>query len=139
MYFQKPYCSCAIFCCNNCGYQTEVYSNEEFVFKAEVDCHLCGESKIGVTDICIYKNDINPDMPLHLQVASIPQSMVNNCLGCLKVDSVHWTEVIVHCENCEHYSMHFSSFIEDETMDEFREWATLTLRYAKICDLSFMN
>ncbi len=122
--FPKPYYSCAIFLCSNCGYRTDVYSMEEYVSKSKVLCSSCGENKDGANFLCIYKNDISPNIPLHIQVANLEGDKGNKCFNCLQVKQIHWIEFVVHCENYERASMYFSEFTNGENIEEFKRYAT---------------
>jgi hypothetical protein len=130
--FPKVYYSCAVFHCTNCAYDTEIYSLNEHIPTTKINCSGCGKRKPGTASFWIYKNDIDENIPLHLQAADLDKSRCNYCNDCLKQQKFHWTEAVVHCEKCEQESMVFSHYVKGAKIEAFKQYAIMCSRTAYI-------
>ena len=107
----NPYCKAATFTCNCCKYSTTIYSAAEWL---EITEYLfCDECKGGCERNCdtgiIYRDDIDEACPLHMQVANMPAGK-HQCDKCIHSSQLHWTELIVHCHECNKESMVFTTY-----------------------------
>jgi hypothetical protein len=113
------YFSCAIFQCRQCGYQTEIYSADEYLPEQDNSyCALCkfdGKTKWDV--ILIHRNDICDEAILHPQCA-----FVEGCKSCQGEGQKHWTEMSVRCPHCKVDSMQFSQFTTGKHITTFKEY-----------------
>lgn len=125
------YYSCAIFTCKCCNYQTEIYSNQEYLDvyiepKESIcpnPCIACGRPFMPSFDPgIIYRTDLNDISPLHPQCAELPTNKVA-CKECLNIDKMHWTELEAHCPKCNSSSMVFTYLTQGKHIQLFKKWA----------------
>jgi hypothetical protein len=131
---KKPgtYCKAAIFRCISCSYSAEIYSSTEWIEKE--DSQVCGSCRRAGNhhfDIpVIYRSDLDDDIPLHLQVADVPEAYLS-CTECSGKDSLHWTDILVACPYCN-----CSGSTEPNTMvfDGYTTGRDILNFYERICE-----
>jgi hypothetical protein len=129
------YYEAARYTCTACGYETEVYSDEEWLSECTdtaesifpAVCVTCGRMHMTSFDPCLlFRADVvdaDDGYPFHPQPASLPDNKANICKECLGVDSLHWTEKVMSCKRCDKYTMRFKSYVPGTHMEVFREYA----------------
>jgi len=118
----KLYYKAAPFTCNCCQYSTTVYSATEWLKTTEkLFCNECkGACKKNCDTGIIYRDDIDEACPLHMQFANMPAGK-QHCDNCVHPTQLHWTELIVHCHECNKESMLFTAYTIGKNMLEFYE------------------
>ncbi len=127
--WDKPvFYQAAIYCCKNCGYKSEVYSNMELIVdKYEADfCGLCGLVTPNRSWVYfLYRWDHYNYGKLTTDLARLPKERTY-CTECNLAngtsDDIHWTELMVDCPKCES-EMVFFEHTDGAKIDEFKEIA----------------
>jgi len=74
----------------------------------------------------IHRSDISEDEPLHPQCAFLPKHL-DCCSDCSGRESIHWTELLVHCRSCTIGdklgvpTMVFSHYVRGTLIKEFTD------------------
>ena len=115
------YCEAALFRCNCCNYETEIYYDEEFLKESEEClCDKCGHEGHHKFDIVvIYRDDIDGTIS-HPQCAELPDDK-NKCKSCSGIEKISWKEVVVACMKYHKDSMHYVQDVEGKNMKLFEE------------------
>lgn len=118
----KLYCKAAIFTCNSCQYSTTIYSDTEWLPVTEnLFCDKCKGACNGNYDTgVIYRDDLDEECPLHGQFANLPAGK-HHCDHCVVSTRTHWTELIVHCHECNKDTMLFTAYTVGKNILEFYE------------------
>lgn len=124
MSHSKPisiYCNSGIFTCIHCNYNTTIYTEIEWL---ELDnknvCNNC-QPKAEPNSISgyIYRDDIDPEIPLHLQMTSLNVEKIH-CRICNNQEiKINWTEQHLQCPHCNKDSMLFSEYSIGVNMEQF--------------------
>lgn len=97
----KIFCEVGMFKCSCCEYETEIYSDQEWLeedWKSE--CKLCHSISNKTYEFgVIYRADICEETILHPQCAYLPEHL-DCCHKCNKRERIHWTELLVNCPSC---------------------------------------
>ena len=119
---QNVYCQAALFCCNCCNYETEIYYNEEFLEDSEEClCDNCRQKRhYKFPRILINRDDLD-DIVLHPQFASLPDDK-NKCSSCSGIEKIRWKEVVVKCIKCNKDAMHFVRDVKGKNIKLYEEW-----------------
>ncbi len=123
------YAQTAIFSCNCCGYNTTIYSNNEWLeIIEEKVCEKCKRAYNQHFDEgIIYRDDLaepgEADIPLHPQCASLPDKL-QYCNHCNGRSLVHWTELLVHCHRCKSDTMAFNEYTMGANITLLKEWCS---------------
>ena len=115
------YCEAALFRCNCCNYETEIYYDEEFLKEStECLCDNCGhEGHYKFDIVAIYRDDIDGSI-LHGQCAELPKDK-NKCNSCSGILKISWKELVVTCMKCDKVTMHYVRDVEGKNMMLFEE------------------
>ena len=106
------YCEAAIFTCICCNYATTIYSDKEWLeVTEELFCNKCnGACDRNYDAGVIYRDDIDAEIPLHMQMTSMPDGK-HHCDNCRQHNSrIHWTEQLVHCHTCKKDTLLFTEY-----------------------------
>lgn len=119
---QNTYCQAALFRCNCCNYEAEIYFNDEFLKESEEGlCENCGkEGHYKFDSILINRDDLD-GIVLHPQFASLPDDK-NKCSSCSGIEKISWKEVVVKCIKCSKDAMYFDSDTEGKNIKLYKEW-----------------
>ena len=118
-----PYCKAAIFSCGCCTYATTIYSDTELLeVTTELFCNKCnGACDRNYDAGVIYRDDIDAEIPLHMQMTIFPNGK-HHCDNQVEhTGSIHWSEQLVNCPVCKKDSMHFTKYTTGENILLFYE------------------
>jgi len=118
----QVYCKSAIFTCTRCAYASTIYSDTEWIAAAEeLYCDTCkGDCQRNSDGGYIFRDDINPDYPLHFQMACLPEGLYH-CENNKQPGRSHWTMQLVNCPKCEENTMLFTAYITGNHILQFYE------------------
>ncbi len=119
----QVYCKSAIFTCTCCCYATTIYSDTEWLLVSESpSCVKCkGACKKMDNQGIIFRNDIDEDFPLHMQMCRMPGGK-QHCESSIHHDSrINWTELLVNCPICLENTMLFTAYITGKHILQFYE------------------
>ena len=119
----EPFCKSATFTCNCCAYSTTIYSDIEWLdVTEELFCDECnGDCYRNCDAGMIYRDDLDEEVPLHMQMTTLPAGK-HQCDHCIQHNSrIHWTEQLVHCHHCDKDSMLFTEYTVGENILLFYE------------------
>jgi hypothetical protein len=115
----QVYCKAAIFKCSYCEYETDIYSNLEWIVPDDdqpcIKCKITGVNVFSST--MIFRHDLGGlknDIPLHGQFAKF--LFHDLCAQCSNRNLIHWTEAHVHCMKCNKDSMTFQKYTEGKNI-----------------------
>jgi hypothetical protein len=113
------YSSCAVFKCEKCSYQTEIYSSVEYIPEERNSyCTLCELGGQTTWDtIVIVRSDICREVILHPQCASFA-----GCKSCKGDSQKHWTDISVICPHCKEDSMRFLEYTTGTQIEIFKQY-----------------
>jgi len=131
------YCEAAIFACCCCGYEAEIYADNEWAETHQgIECSSChSTANEHFASVIIYREDVKhegeEDQLLSPNCSSLP-SHLENCEKCIGRDKIHWTEFLNLCPKCSSCknredTMAFKAYVEGKHRDHFykqcEEWA----------------
>lgn len=118
----QVYCKSAIFTCTCCAYATTIYSDTEWIAVAEeLYCETCkGDCKRNCDGGIIFRDDIDPDFPLHMQMTCLPEGL-HHCENNLQPGRAHWTIQLVNCPHCVQNTMLFTAYNTGKHILQFDE------------------
>ncbi len=118
-----PYCKSALFTCDCCAYSTTIYSDVEWMEVTEkLFCDQCnGACDRNYDSGIIYRDDLDVEMPLHMQMTSMPADKHHSDHCSLHNSRIHWTEQLVHCHACDKATMRFTAYNTGENILLFYE------------------
>lgn len=120
------YCQAATFSCNCCVYKTAIYSDKEWLeIIEERICERCKRAYNKHFEAgTIYRHDlgdVDEEIPLHPQCARLPAGL-QHCEKCINRSQIHWTELVVHCHQCEKDTMFFTEYTESKNIALLMDW-----------------
>ena len=118
----QVYCKSATFTCTCCAYTSTIYSDTEWIAAAEeLNCDTCkGDCNRNCEAGMIFREDIDPDYPLHCQMTCLPEGL-HCCERNIQPGRVHWTVQLVNCPHCEENIMLFTAYITGKHILQFYE------------------